>query len=110
MSHRKCLPHVIYCRLWRWPDLQTHHELRAIENCEYNYYLKKDDVCINPYHYVRVEAPGKCVMVLKLCSVPMCKSVCQARATTALLHCGWLLRSRSVCDVMVVPHCHTYAG
>lgn len=57
VSHRKCLPHVIYCRLWRWPDLQTHHELRAVENCEYNYYLKKDDVCINPYHYVRVEAP-----------------------------------------------------
>lgn len=26
VSHRKGLPHVIYCRVWRWPDLQSHHE------------------------------------------------------------------------------------
>lgn len=59
VSHRKGLPHVIYCRLWRWPDLQSHHELRPIEGCEFAFHLKKDQVCINPYHYGRVEAPGK---------------------------------------------------
>lgn len=59
VSHRKGLPHVIYCRLWRWPDLHSHHELRAIEACEYSFHLKKDEVCINPYHYQRVETPGK---------------------------------------------------
>lgn len=58
VSHRKGLPHVIYCRLWRWPDLHSHHELRAIETCEYAFNLKKDEVCINPYHYQRVETPG----------------------------------------------------
>ena len=57
MSHRKGLPHVIYCRLWRWPDLHSHHELKAIENCEYAFNLKKDEVCVNPYHYQRVETP-----------------------------------------------------
>ncbi|XP_070760902.1 mothers against decapentaplegic homolog 2 isoform X4 [Enoplosus armatus] len=57
VSHRKGLPHVIYCRLWRWPDLHSHHELRAIEACEYAFHLKKDEVCINPYHYQRVETP-----------------------------------------------------
>uniref|UniRef100_A0A672RSN3 MH1 domain-containing protein n=1 Tax=Sinocyclocheilus grahami TaxID=75366 RepID=A0A672RSN3_SINGR len=55
VSHRKGLPHVIYCRLWRWPDLHSHHELRAIETCEYAFNLKKDEVCVNPYHYQRVE-------------------------------------------------------
>ncbi|KFO63241.1 Mothers against decapentaplegic 2, partial [Corvus brachyrhynchos] len=57
VSHRKGLPHVMYCRLWRWPDLHSHHELKAIENCEYAFNLKKDEVCVNPYHYQRVETP-----------------------------------------------------
>lgn len=58
VSHRKGLPHVIYCRLWRWPDLHSHHELRAMEMCEYAFNMKKDEVCVNPYHYQRVETPG----------------------------------------------------
>lgn len=58
VSQRKCLPHVVYCRLWRWPDLQTHHELRGMDNCEFSFTLKRDEVCINPYHYTRVETPG----------------------------------------------------
>ncbi|XP_062860401.1 mothers against decapentaplegic homolog 3b [Trichomycterus rosablanca] len=57
VSHRKGLPHVIYCRLWRWPDLQSHHELRAIDLCEFAFHMKKDEVCVNPYHYQRVETP-----------------------------------------------------
>lgn len=52
---RKGLPHVIYCRLWRWPDLQSQNELKPLEHCEYAYHLKKDEVCINPYHYTKVE-------------------------------------------------------
>ncbi|XP_066913963.1 mothers against decapentaplegic homolog 3-like [Clytia hemisphaerica] len=57
VSHRKGLPHVIYCRLWRWADLQSHHELRAIDSCTYAFNLKRDYVCVNPYHYLRVETP-----------------------------------------------------
>lgn len=57
VSHRKGLPHVIYCRVWRWPDLQSHHELKALEYCEFPYSSKQKEVCINPYHYQRVESP-----------------------------------------------------
>nr|CAH7718099.1 unnamed protein product [Callosobruchus chinensis] len=57
-QQRKGLPHVIYCRLWRWPELQSHHELRPLEHCEYAYSLKKEEVCVNPYHYTRIESPA----------------------------------------------------
>ena len=60
VSHRKGLPHVIYCRVWRWPDLQSHHELKPEHTCRYPFLqsnTKQKDVCINPYHYVRVESP-----------------------------------------------------
>ncbi|XP_030764906.1 mothers against decapentaplegic homolog 3 isoform X2 [Sitophilus oryzae] len=57
-QQKKGLPHVIYCRLWRWPELQSHHELRALDHCEYAYSLKKDEVCVNPYHYTRIESPA----------------------------------------------------
>jgi len=57
VSHRKGLPHVIYCRVWRWPDLQSHHELKPLDSCEYPFSAKQKEVCINPYHYRRVESP-----------------------------------------------------
>ncbi|CAL8143250.1 unnamed protein product [Orchesella dallaii] len=57
VSHRKGLPHVIYCRLWRWPELQSHHELKSIESCQYAFHLKLEDVCVNPYHYQKIENP-----------------------------------------------------
>lgn len=59
VSHRKGLPHIIYCRLWRWPDLQSHHELRAVDHCGFAFHTKKEEVCVNPYHYQRVETPSE---------------------------------------------------
>uniref|UniRef100_A0A915CCS4 Mothers against decapentaplegic homolog n=1 Tax=Parascaris univalens TaxID=6257 RepID=A0A915CCS4_PARUN len=58
ISHRKALPHVIYCRVYRWPDLQSHHELKAVDDCRYCYESGQKDICINPYHYERVESAG----------------------------------------------------
>jgi len=58
VSHKKSLPHVLYCRLWRWPDLRNHHELRHVEKCEFAFQLKREEVCVNPYHYTRVETPA----------------------------------------------------
>ena len=57
VSHRKGLPHVIYCRVWRWPDLQTHHELKPIDSCQYPFSSQQNEVCINPFHYERIESP-----------------------------------------------------
>ena len=67
VSHRKGLPHVIYCRVWRWPDLQSHHELKPLEFCEYAFGLKQDEVCINPCHYRRVETPGRSCVRARRC-------------------------------------------
>ncbi|XP_044747272.1 mothers against decapentaplegic homolog 3 isoform X1 [Coccinella septempunctata] len=59
-QQRKGLPHVIYCRLWRWPDLTSHHELRPLDHCEWGYNHRKDldEVCVNPFHYTRIETPS----------------------------------------------------
>ena len=52
VAHRKNLPHVIYCKVWRWPDLASHHELKALPFCQFPFSAKQSkDVCINPYHY-----------------------------------------------------------
>ena len=59
VGNRKALPHVIYCRIWRWPDLQNQYELRATDACAFGYSKSNIEVCINPYHYRRVEAQSK---------------------------------------------------
>ena len=59
MSEKKGLPHVIYCRLWRYPDLQSHHELKPVEHCQFSFPSKKDEVCVNPYHYLRTQTLGE---------------------------------------------------
>ena len=56
VSHRKGLPHVIYCRVWRWPDLQSHHELKALDFCKYPF---------NAKHKVSATPPKKALVNLK---------------------------------------------
>jgi len=54
VSQRKNFPHQLYCNIWRWPDLQNLNELKSVDHCLFPFNSKKDVVCINPYHYVRV--------------------------------------------------------
>ncbi len=49
---------MIYCRLWRFPDLQSHHELKPVEHCTFAFHLRREEVCINPYHYTKVDQPN----------------------------------------------------
>ncbi|XP_002164264.2 uncharacterized protein LOC100199160 isoform X1 [Hydra vulgaris] len=59
VGEKKDFPHVIYTRIWRWPNIHK-IELRSISTCLYGFDLKEGNVCVNPYHYERIKPPEWC--------------------------------------------------
>ena len=90
VSHRKGLPHVIYCRVWRWPDLQSHQELKPLDICEFPFTSKQMEVTYLPVSVgslcdlqgvyqplslqeggIPCHAPGPRAKTLRICTRPL---------------------------------------
>ncbi|GMR41183.1 hypothetical protein PMAYCL1PPCAC_11378, partial [Pristionchus mayeri] len=52
VAGRKGVPHVVYARIWRWPNVSK-TELAKLPICRVTP-DNQDFICINPYHYERV--------------------------------------------------------
>ncbi|KAK0418703.1 hypothetical protein QR680_013725 [Steinernema hermaphroditum] len=52
VAGRKGVPHVVYARIWRWPNVNK-NELKKLPICQITN-DNQDLICINPYHYERV--------------------------------------------------------
>lgn len=59
-------PQLIACQFWRWPTLQTVHELRHTQFCEVGLAVSNSSassqtasqlICINPFHYDKITSP-----------------------------------------------------
>ncbi|VDN01170.1 unnamed protein product [Thelazia callipaeda] len=52
VAGRKGVPHVVYARIWRWPNVHK-NELQKLPICAIAP-DNQDVICINPYHYERI--------------------------------------------------------
>ncbi|XP_040270236.1 mothers against decapentaplegic homolog 6 [Bufo bufo] len=50
-------PHLLLCRLFRWPELQHPGQLKALSGCQGPGGADSNGMCCNPYHYSRLCGP-----------------------------------------------------
>ncbi|XP_075711411.1 mothers against decapentaplegic homolog 6 [Rhinoderma darwinii] len=50
-------PHLLLCRLFRWPELQHPGQLKALSGCQGAGGTDSNSMCCNPYHYSRLCGP-----------------------------------------------------
>jgi hypothetical protein len=55
VQHRKTLPHLLYVQIFRFPEIKSQPELTSISTCKYAFMMRLEEVCVNPYHYERVQ-------------------------------------------------------
>ena len=48
VCNKKVLPHVLYCSIWRWPEIKNQHELRHIPGLAQNSFRRN---CYTVYLY-----------------------------------------------------------
>lgn len=56
VAGRKGVPHVVYARIWRWPNVNK-NELQKLPICNTSN-DHPDLICINPFHYDRIVSSG----------------------------------------------------
>src|SRR3954453_20238190 len=57
VAGRKGFPHVVYSKIFRWPDLHK-NELKHSGVCRAGFDMRTDQLCINPYPYERILGVG----------------------------------------------------
>ena len=35
-------PHVIYCKIWRWPEILNYYDLKRVEDCQFGFNINVD--------------------------------------------------------------------
>ena len=69
VATRKGFPHVIYARIWRWPDLHK-NELKNIKYCQFAFDLKVYPIDFD-HISLRIHFPN-CAGRLRVCeSIPL---------------------------------------
>lgn len=59
---------MLFCQIWRWPDLQLAQAIRPVKNCQAPFSPKSEDVCINPFHYTKVTSPPLPIIMVPRCA------------------------------------------